>query len=860
MKIPGYVIIWICLLLASHSHAQNLFPGGYQYLFPGPGAKFIHPNSTIILRLDDISPEELVHVDSVIKVSGEQSGTHSGAILIASDNRTVIFIPDERYAPGEKVKVTIDPRLPESHVNIIETLDYEFIVLEKAVSQNSLPEETNSDIAGLRKSAGSYQSRILSNGVSVPADFPHVNITNSINPSSDYLFLNTWDTPHYSIIFNTMGEPVWYRKTPDRRDDFKVQSNGWITMLGEDAYGESGTAFIGLTQDFEFIKTMRATNGYSTDEHDLYMLPDNGYILIGWRETIVDMSKYVDGGQTDATVRETCVQEFTADDQLIFIWRAWDHFDIRDLELESLTSNFIRFPHMNAVFTDEDGHILLSSRHLSEISKIHRQNGEFIWRMSGIPDSPNNDFEFVRDPMDGFRNQHAIRSLGDNAYALFDNGNLHSPSNSRAVEYEIDTLLMTATLIWEYKSEYERSFVSHMGNTQRLPNGNTHINWAYGNLLPIAMEVTPEGDVVFEKWFEKGDRCYRSFRHPWNGNCPEPYLILEPQIDKLTLLFNKFGDDNVDYYKIYGGTAPNPTSLIDSSRLTLKHLMDLQKGVHYYFRVTAVDKNGVESSYSNEEDVIIRDLEPGSNLIINGDFTYGLDSWIWEVDSSASAEVHVTDGICNLEIQQGGDFFSNIQLRQNNIPLIQGQKYLLEFDAWAEQSRVVEIGVGEDHPPYADYSRLGFTALHPELKHYVHTFVMNESTDLDACLHINAGSSSENIHLEHISLKIDAATNSADRLRSDSKFLLYPNYPNPFSSGTTIEYELPEASFVRLSIYNTMGQKLGCHINTRQMPGRYSRVIDLGNYSSGIYYYTLEATVLNSAKCHQLTQRMVLLK
>ena len=66
---------------------------------------------------------------------------------------------------------------------------------------------------------------------------------------------------------------------------------------------------------------------------------------------------------------------------------------------------------------------------------------------------------------------------------------------------QIDTVNMEATLVWEYKSEFERSFVSHLGNTQRLANGNTHINWAVGDALPIAQEVTPEGVKVFEMRF-----------------------------------------------------------------------------------------------------------------------------------------------------------------------------------------------------------------------------------------------------------------------------------------------------------------------------------------------------------------------
>jgi len=860
MKTQGLLVILFFFLYSAQTFAQEDLKDEIQYLYPGPGASFVHPASTIIIRFKDISPKDITRLESLIVVRGDESGMHAGETYIASDAKTVIFKPEKAFHAGERVRVGIDSDIYGFPVNEVDPLNYEFTVLKDALSMNPSPPRGDPAIPGQKKSKGISQAMIMPNGVSVPSDFPHVNITKSLNPSSEYVFLNTWSSPYYNIIFTISGEPVWYWKTPGRRNDFKVQSNGWITMFVEDGYGGSGPAFIAFDQNFEFIKSMRAVNGYSTDDHDFYMLPDDGYILIGQRETSVDMSEYLSGGKTDALVRETCIQEFTADDQLIFIWRAWDHFDIRDLELESLTASSIRFPHMNSVYTDEDGHLLLSSRHLSEISKIHRQSGDFIWRLSGIPDSPNNDFLFKYDLLDGFRNQHAIRSLGNNTYTLFDNGNLHVPPTSRAVEYEIDTVLMTATLIQELSSEYERSFVSHMGNSQRLPNGNTHINWAYGNVLPIATEVTPFGETIFEMWFDQGDRCYRTFRYPWSGSSKVPYLLLEPRSDGLTLIFNQFGDNNIDYYNIYGGTSPHPASLIDTSGSSMKHLSELAYNARYYFRVTAVDKDGTESGYSNEEDVLLRDMEPGTNLIINGDFNHGLDEWLWETDSTATAEVLVLDSVCHFEIEDGGSNYPDVQLRQNNIPLIRGQKYLLEFDAWADETRVVEVFMGEDNPPYTDYSRLGYTALDPDSKEYSYSFVMNESTDLNARLQIGAGSSSDNIYLDKVSLKIEATSSSADRFQSDSKFRLHTNYPNPFSSSTTIAYELSEASKVKLSIYNSMGEKLAEYINTEQLAGKYSEELQLGNYPSGVYYYTLEARVLNSALCYRLTKRMVILK
>jgi hypothetical protein len=841
MKILGLAIVIFCPFLLSQSIASEELPGGYQYVFPNPGSKYIHPNSTIILRFENISPEELMNLNTLIKVSGKESGHHLGETIIASDNRTLIFKSEKSYELGEKVEVTVDPRLSAVHVNSIKPLNYEFTVLEQEVVKTSPPDMEPVHLSDQKKSVTNSGPMIMSNGVSVPADFPHVTITQNNNPSSDYIFLNNWGPPNYNVIFNTSGSPVWYWKTPDKRRDFKVQSNGWITMLIRDGYGGSGEGHIALTENFEYIKSIRATNGYYTDEHELFMLPDSGYFLIGRRETSVDMSQYVTGGQTNATVRENCIQEFTADDQLIFIWRAWDHFDIRDLEVDDLTGAYIRFPHMNAIFTDEDGHILLSSRHLSEISKIHRQTGEFIWRLSGAPGSPNSDFQFVDDPLNGFRNQHAIRSLGNNRYALFDNGNLHSPPVSRALEYEIDTVQMTATLVWDQRTDLDNIFSRYMGNTQRLPNGNTHINWAVGDILPIAAEVTPEGETEFEMWFEKGYHCYRSFRHPWEGKSIIPYLLLEPQTDNLTLIFNKFGDDGVDYYNIYGGTTSNPTNLIDTSHSTLKQLVDLQNGLRYYFRVTAVDKNGMESGYSNEEDLIVNITQPGSNLIVNGDFNHTLDAWKWEVDSSASADVQVEDGVCNFVIQHGGNQIYDVQLSQNNIPLIQGQDYIFEFDAWADESRIVEIKVGQDDSPFTNYSRIGFTALASTSKRFTYSFKMQESTDNNSRVVINAGNTAQDIYIDNLSLKINVPAKRDDRVQTINQFLLYPNYPNPFNQSTTIYYTIQKKRPVTLMVFDGLGREVDVLVHKVQSPGNYKVKFDATQLDSGVYYYRIVA-------------------
>ncbi len=79
---------------------------------------------------------------------------------------------------------------------------------------------------------------------------------------------------------------------------------------------------------------------------------------------------------------------------------------------------------------------------------------------------------------------------------------------------------------------------------------------------------------------------------------------------------------------------------------------------------------------------------------------------------------------------------------------------------------------------------------------------------------------------------------------------LYPNYPNPFNSSTTIRYELPEAQAIKLTIYDIVGKEVMTLIGERQAAGNYSIKWDGKNkngkeVSSGIYLVQLKARKLS---------------
>jgi hypothetical protein len=68
---------------------------------------------------------------------------------------------------------------------------------------------------------------------------------------------------------------------------------------------------------------------------------------------------------------------------------------------------------------------------------------------------------------------------------------------------------------------------------------------------------------------------------------------------------------------------------------------------------------------------------------------------------------------------------------------------------------------------------------------------------------------------------------------------LEQNYPNPFNPKTTIRYNVKEANYVELGIYNLRGQKIKTLIHEPQMPGEYSIEFSAEEHSSGIYVYQI---------------------
>ena len=319
-----------------------------------------------------------------------------------------------------------------------------------------------------------------------------------------------------SILDNNFNS-VFTENWGPKGGDFKINYNNKLSYFDRTSKGW----FI-MDSLMNEIDSVYCKNGYIADNHDFLALENGNYVIFAYDQQIYAMDTVVPGGDPNAMVEGLILQELDSNHNLIFEWKSWDHFHVTDnVYLAPWTGSSLAFIHTNAIDLDFDNHFLISSRNLDEITKIHRTSGEIIWRWGGS----KSDFTFTNDYP--FTHQHSIQSLGNNRYLLFDNGNHSSQftgkSNfSRAVEYELDTVLMTANKVWEFVHP-DSLYTPTISSVQRLPNGNTLID--FGNLQSmgrgsVVVEVNSNNQILFEIEFNNGCNLYRAKKFNWSFFTP----------------------------------------------------------------------------------------------------------------------------------------------------------------------------------------------------------------------------------------------------------------------------------------------------------------------------------------------------
>ncbi len=124
------------------------------------------------------------------------------------------------------------------------------------------------------------------------------------------------------------------------------------------------------------------------------------------------------------------------------------------------------------------------------------------------------------------------------------------------------------------------------------------------------------------------------------------------------------------------------------------------------------------------------------------------------------------------------------------------------------------------------------------------TMGLNYGYTVSALYDIAESATSDTIYLDYVNV---------DELGLPLEYALHQNYPNPFNPITSVRYDLPEATHVKLVVYNILGQKITTLVDQQLSAGyhsiTWSGLSDAGQpVSSGIYMYRMESDGFTEVK------------
>lgn len=312
--------------------------------------------------------------------------------------------------------------------------------------------------------------------------------------------------------------------------------------------------------------------------------------------------------------------------ELLFEWRSSDFFPpnssfypLKDRGYErALGYDYV---HINSVDKNDQGHYLVSCRHLHAVFCVDGDTGDILWILGG----KHNEFADVSDgEATRFTWQHDARWRGPNTLTIFDNssnGEDESTADSRGALIELDVSAQTARLVTNY--DHPQGFMAvSQGNLQVLDSGNVLVGWGHSAAFT---EYTPAGDIVCDVHFGASAYftfgrivSYRVTKGNWIGT---PNTMPDAAIADDSVYVSWNGATEVASWLLEawdGASLKNVTFIpVDEvNRTGFETKIPLPPKVTSYFRVCALNSDGDVLGIT---DALSRNLSDGTFL--------GIHSW-----------------------------------------------------------------------------------------------------------------------------------------------------------------------------------------------------------------------------------------
>ncbi len=514
---------------------------------------------------------------SDVKVSGSQSGAHSGVLRAYSTGTGESFLPSHPFRAGEKV--TVHAQAGGAPVSTSFTIAHQAPVGQKQFPLNP----------GDAKAVQHYSS-----APSLTPSTVRITTKAKLGAAPGDLFLAPYQgkgTPG-PMIAEQDGSLVWFKPLPagETATNLQVQQyegkpvlTWWQGRVLEVGFGQGAIEVYNTS--YQHVRTIRAGNGYHADLHEIHLTPDG----TAWSDDFdpIKMNLSSSGGKSDGVLTDSIIQQIDIKTGLVmWEWHALGHIPLSESNNPVPKYSYPwDYVHINSISPGPNGDVLLSSRNTWALYDVDIASGQIRWRLGG----KHSSLKLGAGTREYW--QHDAEWQPGGLISVFDNGSTPpKEKQSRGILLKPDTSGHTVSLVKAFTNPSRTLLASSQGNTLSLPGGNWLMG--YGG-LPNFTEYDSSGHVLLDGTLGKNVQDFRTYLAPWSATAPgRPSLAAKAAGGAATVAASWNGATSVASWRVLAGAssgslAPVATAAKAGFETTLK-----ASTAGPYFAVQALDGSG----------------------------------------------------------------------------------------------------------------------------------------------------------------------------------------------------------------------------------------------------------------------------
>jgi hypothetical protein len=255
--------------------------------------------------------------------------------------------------------------------------------------------------------------------------------------------------------------------------------------------------------------------------------------------------------------------------------------------------------------------------------------------------------------------------------------------------------------------------------------------------------------------------------------------------------------------------------------------------------------------------------------IVKDDFEAGVDSLGWIIVNSAGDTSDATWhysflpalGKYSMKVNPGeGNSYRNAWLISPELVNPSQLNFYWDYGAdFRSDTLIILTSTSENHPDSFVDTLLSITKIYRDsVNHFDHLLILKLDATVRFIAFVYKGQNGHYWAIDNVSVNSNPTIVNETYSNQPKSFSLFPNFPNPFNSTTTIRFDIPVTTKAKVYIFNVLGQEISELVNTEYAPGIYKVRWDGKNQegkdvSSGIYFYRFESSRFSQ------TQKMLLI-